>query len=127
MSAQSSLDILKSTIGPLVQAGRVTIIEDKYDPKHFGNALSVAASPTVLIRLISDRGQLFADVGSASGPRQWFDVRSVLGLLGIANSNSAVWSSAEELRDCLRTHLSTIEGVVENQGLIALNARKSPP
>jgi len=52
----------------------------------FGDALAVAQSGDVRIRVVRDRGQVFVDIGSAAEPDVWFDSAVVMDALGLSKS-----------------------------------------
>jgi hypothetical protein len=52
----------------------------------FGDALVVLGSGDVRLRIVRDRSQIFADLGSIAEPDAWFDSTIVMQALGLATS-----------------------------------------
>jgi hypothetical protein len=61
-------------------------ITDHRESASFGDALVVLQSGDVRARVVRDRSQLFADLGSAAEPGTWFDSAIVMDLLGLSAS-----------------------------------------
>jgi hypothetical protein len=57
------------------------ITEEEYRPEHFGNALLTLRGPSLWIRLVRERGQLFVDFAHPNG--EWADGARILGSLGM--------------------------------------------
>lgn len=51
------------------------MVEDRYDPKDFGNALVILESAELRIRIVRDRGQIFTDVASLLEPDRWLPLK----------------------------------------------------
>lgn len=54
------------------------VVYHDYDPKNFGDSLVILRSPSLRVRLVRDRGQVLAYVGSAADPEKWWPVTFVL-------------------------------------------------
>jgi hypothetical protein len=65
----------------LEQADFTCVVED-YRPDVFGNFVALCSSPKARVRITNDRGQIFVDVASSSGP--WIDKEAILESLGIS-------------------------------------------
>jgi hypothetical protein len=80
----------------LERAGFTCQILD-YRPDVFGNFVVLCSSPEVRVRITNDRGQIFVDVATLSGP--WNDKEAILESLGIARDRhktiNGLWSGYE--------------------------------
>lgn len=61
-------------------------IMDHWESDSFGDALVVLQSGDLRARVVQDRSQLFADLGSVAEPDTWFDSAIVMDLLGLTAS-----------------------------------------
>jgi hypothetical protein len=65
----------------LEEAGFTCVVEN-YRPDVFGNVVALCSSPKSRVRITNDRGQIFIDVASLSGP--WIDKEAILESSGIS-------------------------------------------
>lgn len=77
-------------------------VEQRYDPEHFGNAFIVLENKEIKIRVLLDRGQIFADImmpaDEISGNPTWQDIGAFLSQLSdFPRKNVAYWSNPQEL------------------------------
>jgi hypothetical protein len=56
------------------QTSGVVVVSERVEPGVFGNSLIVLRSSDLLVRLVSDRNQLFAEVASSNRPDDWIDL-----------------------------------------------------
>lgn len=75
---ESALAHSPHKLGFAIVSGRVS--------DSFNNALVVAQSGDVRIRIVRDRDQVFADLGSAAEPDTWFDSAVVMDALGLTRT-----------------------------------------
>jgi hypothetical protein len=87
----------------------------------FGDAVVDFASPTLLIRLLRDRGQVFLDVAPAgggpdAGGPHWFDLPLLLEYLGAQDHATALVAGGQrdigEVARILQAHFDEIAGVL---------------
>jgi hypothetical protein len=62
------------------------VVVEHNESAAFGDALVVLQSGDVRTRIVRDRSQLFADLGSVVEPDNWFDSAVVMDLLGLSAS-----------------------------------------
>jgi hypothetical protein len=89
---------LLQTFGFLTDAGFSLEIET-YRPDVFGNYSAVFTAPDMQIRLVSDRSEVFVDIGLANG--SWCDKEVLLEQAGIPRSRHplneiGLWSGYRE-------------------------------
>jgi hypothetical protein len=65
----------------LEEAGFTCVVEN-YRPDVFGDFVALCSSPKSRVRITNDRGQIFIDVASLSGP--WIDKEAILESSGIS-------------------------------------------
>jgi|SRR5271156_6294509 len=89
---------LLKTFGFLTDAGFSLVIET-YRPDVFGNYSAVFTAPDMQIRLVSDRSEVFVDIGLADG--SWCDKEVLLEQAGIPRTRHplneiGLWSGYRE-------------------------------
>jgi hypothetical protein len=72
--------------------------EEQYDENHFGNAYLILTAEDFAIRILRDRGQVFADLAKPGGP--WVDADKKLQSLGMHPNPESILS-LEQLIDIL--------------------------
>lgn len=53
------------------------VVEERYTPDSFGNSLVILESVAFRLRLVRDRGQIFADIAAPSNPDKWWNLEHV--------------------------------------------------
>ena len=77
------LEAVSAAFRRLIDRGFLVIVSDQYDEKAFGNAVVVLAGGNVRIRLVRDRGDIFADAASVNFPDEWAPLERVLVAVGV--------------------------------------------
>jgi hypothetical protein len=106
---------IEAAIAPLLTEGfRVTAMRE--DPEHFGDTEVVLTSTDLTIRILSDRGQTFADV---SKPRDatWYDLIDVLSSMGARSE--AAWGTPEEAVSVLRSNLQSLRDSIHDRSFLS--------
>jgi hypothetical protein len=107
-SAVNHLDTFKAAAALLSTAQGLQVIEERHDAGHFGDALLVLAGPSIRVRLVADRGQVFADVADPAAPTKWYELRPVL--REITDSKAmGPWRDADEAVAAIASHLLQLE------------------
>ena len=79
----------------------------------FGDALADFESPTLRVRVLRDRGQIFIDVAPAQDPPSWFDLPLLLTFLGEPDAAASLLAGGQsdmrEVAALLRAHYDDIE------------------
>lgn len=57
------------------------VIESSYYAESFGDSLVTLKSPHFLLRIIRDRGQVFADISGVADPLTWWRLEDVCALI----------------------------------------------
>ena len=65
-----------------LSANGFQLVESFYDEKHFGNELLVYKAKDILMRVTTDRGDIYIEVSSISSPDEWFALNHLFELLG---------------------------------------------
>jgi hypothetical protein len=105
----NNLEILLNAAADLVNKRQLRVVDKSYSYKFFGNAHVTLESPTIRMRLIYDRSQLMADIGSPSKPmlnhESYIDlVRTLNDIPNALRRNSGVWNDTTELVRAIDTH-----------------------
>ncbi len=82
---KAALDILR----------QATKAVSRKEGEDFGNFEETRGQDGGLVRIISDRGQIFIDIGSPHLPGRWFDFRDVAKVLGLAGDAEAICVSEQ--------------------------------
>ena len=93
--------------GPL-QRGVLTLRSSAYDEEAFGNAEVVLAGQNFQVRLVRDRGDVFADVRSSVSP-EWRPLERVLRAVGVAGVPPEGLLSVEQAAKLIERHFSALE------------------
>jgi len=67
----------------LLDKGLLKVETSVYDREAFGNGAVVLSGRNLRIRMIRDRGQVFAEAASCSLARDWFPLQMVLRAVGV--------------------------------------------
>jgi hypothetical protein len=57
------------------------ILEEGHDRESFGNSFVTLGSPSVYLRFIRDRGQIFGEIASHTEPNAWWDLHWISELI----------------------------------------------
>lgn len=78
------LDTVTGAFRELIDRRLLTVVSDQYDESAFGNAEVILSGGNVLIRLVRDRGDVFADATSTAFPDDWTPLERVLAAVGVS-------------------------------------------
>jgi hypothetical protein len=78
----SLTEVVKSVFLPIASDLGFSVIGEQQSDR-FGDALVILQSGDVGLRIVRDRLQIFADLGSTAEPDNWFDSTIVMQLLGL--------------------------------------------
>ena len=78
---QSVTEAFKS----LLSRGLLTVESSEYDAQAFGNAIVVLAGQNLRIRMVRDRGEVFAEAASSLRPNDWFPLQRAVRAVGISS------------------------------------------
>ena len=65
-------------VGSLLKKHAFSLVEEKEEPAHFGNARAVFQSPMLRLRFVRDRECLSVDVAETGSSEQWHKLEDVL-------------------------------------------------
>lgn len=99
---------IRSAFDGLLQRGVLTIRSSVFDEEAFGNAEVVLASQSFDLRLVRDRGNVFADVRSLVSP-EWRPLERVLRAVGVAGAPSEGLLSVEQAAKLIEGQISVLE------------------
>jgi hypothetical protein len=71
-------DQLEGLLPWLVTNFGFRIISESYDPKVFGDSMVVLQSDTLRLRIIRERGRVFAESAPSVDPENWWDLHLIL-------------------------------------------------
>lgn len=93
----------------LIARGLLSIVSSTYDSQAFGNASVVLAGRTLRIRLVRDRGDVFADAAAAAYPDDWVPVERMLRAVGVADAPPEGLVSPSEVGNLVALHVADLE------------------
>lgn len=74
-------DIISTHFSSLLKNRGFKLIAEEHSDERFGNAFMDFESPEFRLRFVSDRGQVFVDIGSSTPNNKWFELRFVRSLV----------------------------------------------
>ena len=83
MSVSDFLQIVTEAFGSLLTQGLLSVESSGYDARAFGNSVVILGSQNFRVRVIQDRGEVFAETESRSHPDNWFPLQRVIRALGV--------------------------------------------
>jgi len=112
---------------PLIDDGRLRVVDERYSPKHFGNASLVLDGRRIRIHLESDRSQILASICALDDLQHWWDLRPLLRcILRHQAVGSGPWRSVEELRDRIEANLERLETFVGSKDPALVGLPRAP-
>ena len=95
---QPITDQIKQALSSLVESHGFQVIDETYNPKAFGDAVVGFQSRDFALRVVRDRGQIFADVGPAQTLDEWYDLKRVLEFQGRGSTDTSEFELNELVR-----------------------------
>ena len=92
---ESVMEAFKS----LLSRGLLRVESSAHDPHAFGNAVVVLVGENLRVRVISDRGDTFAEAASRVDPQNWFPLQRVIQALGVSSPPSEGLLTLEKAAD----------------------------
>lgn len=117
------LEEVRAAFKGLLRRGAVKIGWSAYDEQAFGNAEVVLEGQYFLIRLVRDRGDVFADARPVSTSDEWRPLERVLNAVGVASLHVEGLLSVVETARLIKEHIDALS-VGLSPGRIAETRRK---
>jgi len=92
----------------LLERGALTIKWSTYDKEAFGNAEVVLGGHSLLVRLVRDRGDVFADARPAGASDDWRPLERVLCAVGAESIHAEGLLSLVEAARLINEHLDAL-------------------
>jgi hypothetical protein len=110
MSSKCSfLKEIHALMGTLLEKHGFSLLEEKEEPEHFGNAFAKFGSPSILLRIARDRGDIFANIAkNGSESDRWHKLEDVLKICAPGMKNRKL-AEVSTIRSALSKHLEAIE------------------
>ena len=106
----TSLEQLTSALQPFIGSGEFRIVEARHDADSFGNAILVAESQALRMKVVVDRSQVFAEIGGRRHEEMWFDLVLVLIALEKDLHEPLPWTNPHDVMSLL---LANREGLAQ--------------
>jgi hypothetical protein len=108
-SKRSFLKEIHARMGSLLEKHGFSLLEEKEEPEHFGNAFAKFSSPSIFLRIAKDRGDILVNIAkNGLETERWHKLEDVLKICapGIEKPKLADVST---IRIALSRHLEAIE------------------
>ncbi len=99
-------DVKSAFLQNATELGFRIIGEEKSEA--FGDALVILESGDLRVRLVRDRSQIFADLGSVADPDTWFDSTIVMEALGLATQPAFGGTDAQVVLPSIAAFLKAV-------------------
>jgi hypothetical protein len=93
----------------LLTRGLLSVESSIYDEQAFGNAVVVLAGRSLRIRVIRDRGEVFADAASSLYPDDWFPLQRVIRAVGVSSPPPEGLLTPEQAADVVERYFADLE------------------
>lgn len=93
----------------MLSRGILTIESSRFDPQSFGDSYVILRGGNMRLRLVRDRGEVFAQVASVGEPAHWYPLQRVVCAVGVSPAPPEQPLSVEELAGLVSTHAAAIE------------------
>jgi hypothetical protein len=78
-SKRSFLKEIHALMGSLLEKHGLSLLEEKEEPEHLGNAFAKFGSPSILLRIAKDRGDILVNIAkNGSETERWKMAAAVL-------------------------------------------------
>jgi hypothetical protein len=105
-SKRSFAKQIQASMGSLLKEHGFSLLEEREEPDHFGNALAVFQSPLIRLRFIRDRGDILVDVAENGQEERWHKLENILRLCKPVY-NYAARVDAEAMRRLIQQDMAT--------------------
>lgn len=109
MTTSDFARLVREAFAALLDRGVVEFEASDYDPASFGNAFVVLAGVHFRLRLVRDRGEVFAQVAAVADPDHWYPLQRVVRAIGASPAPPERPSSVEELAALVTVHHAELE------------------
>ncbi len=108
-------DIINTHFSALLKNKGFKIIAEDHEYDGFGNAFIDFESSEFKLRFVSDRGQVFVEIGPNTPDNKWFDLRSIRGI--VLDKDILPLDEYNELALFLEQHYSTLATMFNSQNI----------
>lgn len=92
----------------LLDQGLLSVESSKYDDQAFGNAVVVLAGTNLRVRLLRDRGDVFAEAASALDPDNWYPLQRAIRAVGTSSPPEGLLTPVDAAK-LVERHLKDLE------------------
>lgn len=107
----------------LLDKGLLKVECSVYDREAFGNAAVVLSGRNLRIRMIRDRGQVFAEAASSSFPTDWFPLQMVLRAVSVTLPMPAGLLTSDEAAQLVEQSFSQLDNGLANDRVAQTRAK----
>jgi hypothetical protein len=96
-------------MGSLLEKHGFSLLEEREEPEHFGNGFAKFGSPSILLRIARDRGDILVNIAkNGSETERWHKLEDVLKICA-PGMEKRKFSDHSSIRSALSKHLEAIE------------------
>jgi hypothetical protein len=107
-SKRSFLKQIQASMGSLLEKHGFSLLEEKEEPEHFGDAFAKFESTSILLRFAKDRGDLLVNVArNGSKAEHWHRLEDVLKICGA--DGEILTNDLGSVKSALAKNLGAIE------------------
>jgi hypothetical protein len=108
-------DSINTHFSALLKNKGFRIIAEDHSDERFGNAFMDVESPEFRLRFVSDRGQVFVEIGSNTPDNKWLELRVVRSL--VLDRDLLQIEEYNELALFLEQHYSTLAAMFNSENI----------
>jgi hypothetical protein len=113
-SKRSFLKQIQASMGSLLEKHGFSLLEEKEEPEHFGDAFAKFESTSILLRIAKDRGDILVNVAkNGSETEHWHRLEDVLKICGTGTEKrklpEVLTNDLGSAKSALAKHLGAIE------------------
>lgn len=101
-------DVVKAFKRILSSDGLLRVGSSRSDPMSFGNAVVYLSNSHLLIRLIRDRGEVFAETASNLFPNDWFPLQRAVNAVEVSSMIPEGVITLDQAATLVETHLAEL-------------------
>lgn len=102
---ESVMEAFKS----LLRRGLLNVENSGYDAQEFGNAFVILAGQNFRVRMLRDRGEVFAEAASGLQPNDWFPLQRVVRAAGGASPPAEGLLTPKQAAEIVEQHFDELD------------------
>jgi hypothetical protein len=108
---------VKRAFDELIRRNMLSVVEDRHYLLGFGNAVVVLAGANIRVKLVRDRGDIWADATSVHTPDDWAPLERVLKAAGVIGIPEEGLLSVVEAASLVERHFEVLDEALGHSGI----------